>query len=395
MTPRLLKSLQFIAILSYSNLTWAADACTANAEYDYQISNHTVFFHNTSTSTGVDSEWQWDFGDGNLSTITDPIYAYPNYGTYDCCLTITSSSLAGPCSDTFCLEIHIEPDSACVVVADFQIELLVNGEAMFIPDCQTNLGTQIDGFLWEFDSLGLSQDEAPLWQFLDAEMHQVCLTAHGLASENLCADVKCQEVVIDNFLCELGAEFKLTLKECGVDLNYQFDQLGTFTVATEFNWTFSDGTLLEGANVSHTFAEPGEYEVCLSVIGNCPSSTCMSQKCMTVNVECPDPIDWSLTELSDNSGEKDEDDTSLDVETKNRVEIRVYPNPTTDYLRIESQAGIETISAWTAQGQLVLSDSAQGMKQHIVDVSSLTRGMYVYSVRMSDGQVATGQITKL
>lgn len=373
----------------------AADECIAFAEYGYQTANHTVFFHNTSSSTGISNEWHWDFGDGNSSEILDPIYVYTKYGTYYCCLTITSESADGSCSDTFCMEVSVQPGGTCILVSDFEIEPLVNGEALFIPDCQTNGGTQIDGYSWVFGTIEVTDEDTPFWQFDDAEAHQVCLTAQGSASGNLCSDEKCQDVVIDNFVCELGADFKITNLQCTVDLDYKFQQLGIFTEATDFTWIFSDGTQLEGANVYHTFSEPGAYEICLLVNGNCPSSECSSEKCVTVDIVCPEPTDWNLPDVSDEDDSKDEDDVALDVDVQQGVEIRLYPNPMTDYLRIESQAGIERISALTITGQLVLIELVQGKRQHNVDVSSLTSGMYIYQVEMSDGQIVSGQITKL
>ena len=394
MKPRILHTLIGIMILSISNLTSAADECTASAEYEYQTANHTVFFHNTSSSTGNANVWAWDFGDGNFSEIVDPVHAYANYGTYRCCLTITSDSPDGSCSDTFCMDVEVQSDSVCTLISDFEIEPLLNGEAMFIPDCQTNVGTTIDGFSWIIDGTEIA-DETPMWQFYDVEPLQVCLTASASAAGNTCADVKCKNIVIDNFVCELGAEFKLTQKECGVDLNYQFDQLGDFTEATDFTWTFSDGTQLEGANVYQSFTEFGSYEVCLTVLGNCPSSDCTSEQCMTFDVVCPEHVEWNTTDLNDMEDVKDESDTALNLNGAEDLEIKVYPNPTTGFLRIESQVGIKSISAWTTTGQMVLKEAGHGMKQHITDISSLIGGMYLYHIELSDGQIVAGHITKL
>ena len=43
------------------------------------------------TSTGSPNNWNWDFGDGNISDVQNPVYTYTNAGTYDISLTATNA----------------------------------------------------------------------------------------------------------------------------------------------------------------------------------------------------------------------------------------------------------------------------------------------------------------
>ncbi len=52
-------------------------------------------------------------------------------------------------------------------------------------------------------------------------------------------------------------------------------------------WDFGDGTTGSGQNVSHTYAHPGYYEVCLSVMDGCRCTS--SQVCTGVNFDTPCP----------------------------------------------------------------------------------------------------------
>ena len=45
----------------------------------------------TDLSTGSPVEWNWVFGDGNTSTLSDPTHTYPGPGTYTVSLTVTDS----------------------------------------------------------------------------------------------------------------------------------------------------------------------------------------------------------------------------------------------------------------------------------------------------------------
>lgn len=56
------------------------------------------FLQNNLTYTFSDSSlnspdaWQWDFGDGNSSTLMNPIHTYANPGTYQICLAVSNSA---------------------------------------------------------------------------------------------------------------------------------------------------------------------------------------------------------------------------------------------------------------------------------------------------------------
>jgi hypothetical protein len=53
----------------------------------------------TDTSRGNVTDWNWDFGDGFVSTEQHPSHAYDSEGTYPVCLNVTSSN---GCRDTVC-----------------------------------------------------------------------------------------------------------------------------------------------------------------------------------------------------------------------------------------------------------------------------------------------------
>lgn len=75
------------------------DGCTATANgvvgqpapvlagFTSSVSGTTVTFTNTS-STGT---YNWDFGDGNSSTMMNPTHSFADYGDYVVCLTVTNS----------------------------------------------------------------------------------------------------------------------------------------------------------------------------------------------------------------------------------------------------------------------------------------------------------------
>ena len=91
--------------------------CTASACYQFAsgVCNAYFFPYIDSTqanlvylienSTGNNLTYLWDFGDGNTSTLQFPSHTYPNYGTYNICLTITSID---SCVDIFCMLVQLD-----------------------------------------------------------------------------------------------------------------------------------------------------------------------------------------------------------------------------------------------------------------------------------------------
>jgi len=51
--------------------------------------NENITFTDQSTSFGTISAWSWDFGDGNTSTLQNPVHQYTSSGNYTVSLTVT------------------------------------------------------------------------------------------------------------------------------------------------------------------------------------------------------------------------------------------------------------------------------------------------------------------
>ncbi|MCI5058791.1 MAG: PKD domain-containing protein, partial [Flavobacteriales bacterium] len=56
-------------------------------------------FYFTDLSSSQIASWQWDFGDGNTSTLQNPVHSYPQPGSYVVCLIV--SNFCGN-ADTIC-----------------------------------------------------------------------------------------------------------------------------------------------------------------------------------------------------------------------------------------------------------------------------------------------------
>jgi PKD repeat protein len=92
----------------------------ANFRMDDSLDFFTRYFYDLSHHEPV--SWQWDFGDGAISTEQSPLHTYDSTGIYQVCLTV--SNQYG--SDTQCRTIYMGVSKTESPVVDHQIEISPN-----------------------------------------------------------------------------------------------------------------------------------------------------------------------------------------------------------------------------------------------------------------------------
>lgn len=97
--------------------------------------NDNVQFNDTSTGAET---YLWDFGDGNTSTLRDPIHSYGAVGQYDVSLTVTSSF--SDCQDVFTKEVQISVPSELEFPNAFTPDGDGNNDLFFGVKLVPNLG---------------------------------------------------------------------------------------------------------------------------------------------------------------------------------------------------------------------------------------------------------------
>lgn len=76
-------------------------------------------------------------------------------------------------------------------------------------------------------------------------------------------------------------------------------------------------------------------------------------------------------------------------------EIQVYPNPVTDYLQIGNEGKKSLELELTDMTGAVLRLYEGSNPRYILDLRGLSPGLYCYRIRLKDGKLQTGRITKL
>jgi PKD repeat protein len=78
----------------------------------------TVNYTDNSTTDNTITSWLWDFGDGNTSTMQNPVHSYTNSGAYTVCLTVSDS--CG--SDSTCMTVNVTDST--VALSEYDLNLV-------------------------------------------------------------------------------------------------------------------------------------------------------------------------------------------------------------------------------------------------------------------------------
>lgn len=176
-------------------------------------------------------------------------------------------------------------------------------------------------------------------------------------------------VATDDADCEVSESYSLNANEAapvaGFNANPSFlnvDFLNTSNNGSTYEWDFGDGNTSTDFNPSHTYADNGTYNVCLTVYSDCDEATV----CQDVTV--------------------DENDASLDNH-ENDLGIVVYPNPANDLVNFEIESTeASEIVIHDPTGKLVSTKKVEG-KTTIVSLHKFNTGLYIYEIKDASGNI--------
>lgn len=219
----------------------------ANASFTSNASGFNSSFTDASTYT---TSWNWDFGDGNNSTLQNPLHTYATMGWYD--VTLIVSNFCGP-NDTIVDSVLI-----CTppIAGAFTPSNLNTVTASFIDG-----SSNATSWNWDFGDGTTSMSQNPTHNYLSNGTYSVCLIV-----SNLCgADTLCNMVTV----CPSDPTSSFTNTNSVFTANFT----NSSTFATTSQWNFGDGNSSNNTNPSHTFTLAGTYFVCLTSYDDCGDST--------------------------------------------------------------------------------------------------------------------------
>lgn len=250
------------------------------SDFEFDTDGLAIHFFETASGGGEDIiSYMWTFGDGGTSDAENPIHTYDEPGTYAVCLTITTAT---GCTDTYCYEVTVEeatgPCEAYFELAD--INLTPDGFIVTLDNDSDADGDIIETTWYYGDgAVGYSEDGEHL--YTEGGTYVVCLvieTADG------CVDEYCMSITLSEAEdCTSHFDFEAD----GGDVFFVEDATGGGADIVSYYWSFGDGSYGDGAEVEHSYAEPGVYEVCLTIT---TADSCVSTWCDEIIVDGFEPM---------------------------------------------------------------------------------------------------------
>lgn len=234
-----------------------ADGCAGS---DISFTNGTMPNDNTI------AVWEWSFGDGSVSNLSEPSHAYADLGTYMVQLEATSDSgCVGSGSTT--VEVYPYPQTAFTFSA---YEGCTPIAISFENQSSISSGYSIGGYEWVFGDGNSSSEENPTHTYVTSGNFDVSLitTTQGTG----CSDTLTLGQLMSIYLTPQASFGYNPTNATMLDPRINF--VNTSTNATEYIWDFGDGNSSDLANPVNSYPEDGDYTVTLIANnGICTSST--------------------------------------------------------------------------------------------------------------------------
>ncbi|MGI8634253.1 MAG: PKD domain-containing protein, partial [Segetibacter sp.] len=213
------------------------------------------FKDSSIAGSGSVANWQWDFGDGTLSTEQNPSHTYTSPGTFNVILRVSNT---GGCSGVLNKAAYINISAG--VKASFSF--------LTVPGCQSpspvtfvnessGIGTLT--YRWNFGDGKTSTASNPTNNY-SAGLYTVKLIA---ASSFGCTDtiVKTNAVAVGLIHAQISSADTICEGE-----TLQFTNASAPTNFSSSQWDFGDGTKSTQTNPGKTYANAGSYKVKLVVV---------------------------------------------------------------------------------------------------------------------------------
>ena len=235
--------------------------------------------------------WFWDFGDGNTSEEQNPIHVYENEGGYDVVLTITTDS----CAATVIGTVWVPNDEGC------------NCPEYYEPVC-----VEVNGDTIQFSNICFAECEGYSWDdLIECEIDDPCNCDD--VYDPVCVYTPAGIVLTFSNPCEAecaGFEpdlFESCQDQQGCQALFYVDQPDFNSLTVLFNdisytsegtiitweWEFGDGNFSTEASPTHTYEEPGIYDITLTITTDegCVS-TITEHICIGVIDDCDCPAEY-------------------------------------------------------------------------------------------------------
>lgn len=241
--------------------TILVSSCSASFTYSPDTLGYGCTFN--GISTGLGSNYYWNFGDGSTSTLQNPYHVYPTNGYYYVCLTVTSF-LDTACYSMTCQGIYMAggpgTSGACTGAVNPNFSYTSSSGTVYFNNSPSGSGPV---YFWDFgDGTNSSVVGSTSHTYAANGIYLVCLTVYETGGGTDSCQY-CNYVTVSGIT---GCGATMTVVQDSSNLYNYFVYYSTTTSgsATYF-WNFGDGTTSTLPYPSHTYASTTPVVLCLTI----------------------------------------------------------------------------------------------------------------------------------
>ncbi len=345
--------------------------CIATITYTNQDSIYTF----TATGSGsAPFTYVWSVNGqlvGNTSAVTLVIDTLNNSNYSEVCVDLTD---ANGCTTRSCEYISAaNQPGGCSAYATY-----TNQDSLFTFFTAT-IGSSPVTYAWYVDSV-LVDTNSTFSTVLNSGFHDVCLTVLD-ANGSYCYDC----IYLTNTpggggnACQ--AYFVILADSSSGSTGYYYGyNYSNGLLNQNVLWDFGDGNTSTNPYPVHTYAQPGNYIVCLTI--GTAGTSCYDTYC-----------DSSFYAFKTEGGQMSQltilSPTGIN-ESAQSVALNFYPNPVTHYLTIDAQSDIKQVRIFNLNGQKMLENN---MNPKRVNVDMLNAGIYILEIHTGN-QITRSKLIK-
>ena len=217
------------------------------------------FTDQSAAGSGTVTAWQWDFGDGTVSTQQNPTHTYTAAGTFNVTLRVTNSN---GCTQVLTKQGAITIANGVKAAFNFTDPgaCAAPASAQFTNE---STGTGLLQWQWDFGDGTGSTDQNPTHTYTRNGMYSIRLVA---LSAQGCTDTMLKKDIFN--IGSAKADFSYPAVVC---VNEPVPLTNaSLPLPLTAKWDFGDGTFASDTNTKKRFSKPGTYTVTLvSGFGGC------------------------------------------------------------------------------------------------------------------------------
>lgn len=244
-----------------------------------------TFKGSSSTDDHSISSYVWNLKDGSTASNADFKHTYDEPGVYQAELTVKDEN---GLSDKETVTITVTEPTNTAPVAKTSANTTI-GVAPLLVQFTGNNSTDdkgVTGYAWNFKDGSTASTANPSHSFENAGTYVVELTVsdkENLTHKNTIT-IRVQEPAAENEVPVARVSTNKTSGEAPLTIQFTGNQSSDDKAITSYFWDFKNGATSTNANPSHTFTQPGSYNVNLTVKDAEGES---STKSVTINVTAP------------------------------------------------------------------------------------------------------------